>query len=164
MVKKIKNYLGRNFKRERSLDQLSGKARSKLMSGIRSKNTFFERDFIKALRKLTSLRFSTHVTAIKGKPDIVFRGQKICVFLDSDFWHGWQYPRLKHLLKNDFWRNKIESNRLRDRDTTRHLRRLGWRVIRIWEHSIKQDRQRELAKILHHLQTKNLISWKRGVE
>ncbi len=135
--KKIKNYLGRNLNRERSVDRLSGKARSKLMSRIRSKNTLFERDFIKALKKATSLRFSINVTAIKGKPDIVFRKRKVCVFLDSDFWHGWQYPRWKHLLKNDFWRNKIEQNRRRDRRNTARLRREGWKVLRIWEHRIK---------------------------
>ena len=135
--KKIKNYLGRNLNRERSVDRLSGKARSKLMSRIRSKNTVFERDFIKALKKETSVRFSINVTAIKGKPDIVFRKRKVCVFLDSDFWHGWQYPRWKHLLKDDFWRNKIEQNRSRDRRNTARLRREGWKVLRIWEHRIK---------------------------
>ena len=135
--KKIKNYLGRDLNRERSVDRLSGKARSKLMSRIRSKNTVFERDFIKALKKETSVRFSINVTAIKGKPDIVFRKRKVCVFLDSDFWHGWQYPRWKHLLKDDFWRNKIEQNRRRDRRNTARLRREGWKVLRIWEHRIK---------------------------
>ena len=136
--KRIKNYLGRNLNRERSVDRLSGKARSELMSRIRSKNTLFERDFIKALRKRSALRFSINVAAIKGKPDIVFRKQKVCVFLDSDFWHGWQYPRWKHLLKNDFWRNKIEQNRRRDRRNTLHLRRSKWTVLRLWEHEIKQ--------------------------
>ena len=146
--KKIRNSLGRNLKRAKTNDRLSGKDRSKLMSRIRSKNTLFERDFIKALRKNTSLKFSVNVTAIKGKPDIVFRGPKVCVFLDSDFWHGWQYPRWKHLLKDDFWRNKIESNRLRDAKTTRYLRKCGWSVVRIWEHSIKRDRGRELVRII----------------
>ncbi len=49
---RIRNYLGRNLKRERSIDRLSDKARSKLMSRIRSKNTLFERDFIKVLKKV----------------------------------------------------------------------------------------------------------------
>ncbi len=150
--KRIKNYLGRNLNRERSVDRLSGKARSELMSRIRSKNTLFERDFIKAIKKRTALRFSINVAAMKGKPDVVFRKQKVCVFLDSDFWHGWQYPRWKHLLKNDFWRNKIEQNRKRDHRNTAHLRRQGWKVVRLWEHNIKQRFQMSIEKVLNGLQ------------
>lgn len=146
--KKIKNYLGRNLNRKRSDDRLSGKARSELMSRIRSKNTLFERDFIKALKKRTALRFSVNVAAIKGKPDIVFRKQKVCVFLDSDFWHGWQYPRWRHLLKDDFWRNKIEQNRKRDRRNTLRLKQSRWAVLRLWEHQINFGMANCLNKVI----------------
>lgn len=109
------------------------------MSKIRSQNTKFEIDFIKQLRKKTKVKFKTHVKSIRGNPDIVFPKQKICIFLDSDFWHGWQYPRWKHLLKNDFWRNKIEKNRWRDKKTTVCLRKDGWCVYRIWEHDLRKN-------------------------
>lgn len=148
MRKKIKNYAGRNFKKERSNDKISKKKRSSLMAKIRSKNTKFEEEFINLLRKSTRKKFKTHVTDIKGKPDIVFNKAKICVFLDSDFWHGWQYPRWKHLLKNDFWRDKIERNRDRDRKTTLFLKRQGWKVFRIWEHQIKVDVNQLMINIL----------------
>ncbi len=72
-------------------------------------------------------------------------------FLASDFWHGWQYPRWKHLLKNDFWRNKIENNRRRDRRTTQFLRRDGWKVIRIWEHEIKKGTTKNIELIINSL-------------
>lgn len=85
---------------------------------------------------------------LKGKPDIVFNRNKLCVFLDSDFWHGWQYPRWKHLLKNNFWRHKIEANRKRDKRNTVWLRRNGWTVLRIWEHNIKKDINAEIDNIL----------------
>lgn len=117
------------------------------MSKIRSKNTKFEKSFITHLKKSTSEKFRTHDTHIKGKPDIVFDESKVCVFLDSDFWHGWQYPRWKHLLKNDFWRNKIERNRARDKKTTRFLRRKGWKVIRLWEHQINSNVDKCLKRI-----------------
>lgn len=136
-MKKTKNYLNRNFKKERSDDLLSAKKRSELMSKIRSRNTKFEQEFIASLRKATRKKFQTNVASIKGKPDIVFQKDKICIFLDSDFWHGWQYPRWKRLLKNDFWRTKIENNRRRDRKVTAHLRRKNWKVVRIWEHEFK---------------------------
>ena len=116
---------------------LNREERSLLMSKIRSKDTRFEQEFILALSKATRRKFRTNVAAIKGRPDIVFLKDKICVFLDSDFWHGWYYPRWKHLFKNDFWREKIENNRKRDRKITVYLRKNGWIVLRFWEHQIK---------------------------
>ncbi|GBE05990.1 very short patch repair protein [bacterium BMS3Abin10] len=145
---KIKNYAGRNFKKERTEDRITKKKRSSLMSKIRSKNTKFEEVFIKLLRKSTRNKFRTHVADIKGKPDIVFDKTKVSVFLDSDFWHGWQYPRWKHLLKNDFWRDKIERNRARDKKTTAFLKRNRWEVVRIWEHQIKADSCLYVDKII----------------
>lgn len=147
MRKKIKNYAGRNFKKKRASDKLSIKKRSILMSKIRSKNTKFEAKFIDELRKNTRKVFHAHLREIQGTPDIVFKRKKICVFLDSDFWHGWQYPRWKHLLKNDFWRNKIENNRNRDLRNNRHLRKNGWTVLRIWEHEIKKKPSETIQKV-----------------
>lgn len=150
-MKKTSNYLNRDFKKKRGKDLLTPKKRSLLMSKIRSKNTTFEIKFISALRKTTKKKISTNVSSIQGKPDIVFQKNMICVFLDSDFWHGWYYPRWKHLLKNDFWRTKIHNNRMRDRKTTQHLRKKGWTVLRLWEHSIVRDTNREIQKILIEL-------------
>lgn len=118
------------------------------MSKIRSKDTKFEKEFIAALKKATRKKFKTNVASIQGKPDIVFEKNKICVFLDSDFWHGWQYPRWKHLLKNDFWRTKIENNRKRDEKTTAYLRRHGWKVVRIWEHEVKRNQRDVIEKVI----------------
>ena len=150
-MKKTKNYLNRNFKKERSDDLLPAKKRSELMSKIRSRDTKFERDFIFSLRKATRKRFRTNVASIKGKPDIVFQKDKVCVFLDSNFWHGWYYPRWKHLLKNNFWREKIQNNRKRDRKTTAYLRENGWIVLRFWEHDIKQNSTKIVSHIMQKL-------------
>ncbi len=155
MVKKvIKNYLGRNFNKVREEDKITYEKRSELMSKIRSKNTKFELEFIENINKIIDKPFRTNVNEIKGKPDIVFDNCKICIFLDSDFWHGWQYPRWKHLLKNDFWRNKIESNRKRDKRNSKWLRRHGWTVIRIWEHNIKKNIEKEVNNILNIFKNK----------
>ncbi|MFH1890476.1 MAG: hypothetical protein ABIJ91_02845 [Candidatus Kuenenbacteria bacterium] len=82
------------------MDKFSKKKRSEIMSKIHSSDTKFEREFIVALKKITKKKFQTNVVSIKGKPDIVFPKDKICIFLDSDFWHGWRYPHWKHLLNN----------------------------------------------------------------
>lgn len=73
------------------------------------------------------------------------------MFFDSNFWHGWQYPRWKHLLKNDFWREKIERNRIRDRRVTRKLHTEGWVVLRLWEHQLKKDQSMCVKKIIDSL-------------
>ena len=148
-VKKYKNYMGRNFKKSRVAEKLSPIKRSSLMSKIRSKNTKFEGEFIAVASEKISNSFITHVRALVGTPDIVFEREKVCVFLDSDFWHGWQYPRWKHLLKDDFWREKIHKNRRRDIRNTRLLKRIGWKVIRIWEHQIKLSLEKAINKILN---------------
>ena len=144
---KIKNYSGRNFKKKREADKITKRERSSLMSKIRSRNTEFEENFVRELRKKIKIKFKLNYQLIKGKPDIVFNDRKVCVFLDSDFWHGWQYPRWKHLLKNNFWRSKIETNRKRDRRVTYFLRRKGWNVLRLWEHGIINNTDGTLRRI-----------------
>lgn len=150
-MRKTRNYLNRNFKKQRSKDKLSKNKRSELMSKIRSRDTKFEKEFIADLEKKTKKKFKINVTSIKGKPDIIFEKEKICIFLDSDFWHGWQYPRWKHLLKNDFWREKIEKNRKRDLLTTQYLKRQGWKVLRIWEHGIQKNPEKAAQKVIKFL-------------
>ena len=150
-MKKTKNYLNRNFKKERSDDLLPIKKRSELMSKIRSRDTKFEKDFIAKLKKATHKKFQVNVASMKGKPDIVFQKNGVCIFLDSDFWHGWQYPRWKHLLKNDFWREKIENNRKRDRKTTIYLRKNNWIVLRFWGHEIRKNPKQTIPKIKKQL-------------
>lgn len=142
-----RNYAGRNFKRQRMPDKQSLISRSSQMAKIRSKNTKFEEEFIHLLRSEIQNKFVTHVKNLKGTPDIVFENEKVCIFLDSDFWHGWQYPRWKHLLKDEFWREKISNNRKRDIRNTRILKKARWKVIRIWEHEINRD----LCKTLNRL-------------
>lgn len=128
-------------------DKQTLQSRSSQMSKIRSKNTTLEENFITTLSAAIPNKFATHIRAIKGNPDIVFEHEKVCVFLDSDFWHGWQYPRWKHLLKDDFWRDKIKKNRLRDKTTTLFLRKNGWTVLRFWEHNLKKDSNLVIQKI-----------------
>ena len=84
------------------------------------------------------LRFQRHVKTLAGRPDIVFRKEKVAVFVDGDFWHGWRLPVWEHKL-SPFWRDKLRANRVRDQRNFRRLRALGWRVIRLWQHDILAD-------------------------
>lgn len=139
--KRIKNFQGRNFKKIRENDKLSPQLRSLLMSRIHSQGTKLELFLTTLLKKSIKNKFIVNVKELKGKPDLVFQKERLCVFVDSDFWHGWQYPRWMHLLKNDSWREKINNNRKRDIKTSLFLKGEGWKVLRIWEHQLKNKRR-----------------------
>lgn len=70
-----------------------------------------------------------------GKPDFVFRKERVAVFVDGCFWHGCPKPKHAPLPKNraEWWAAKLQRNRDRDGLVTRTLRRAGWRVVRVWE-------------------------------
>ena len=83
-----------------------------------------------------------------GKPDFVFPGLRLAVFVDGCFWHG--CPRHARQPGNNvaFWRKKFAANKTRDRLVTRTLRRRGWRVLRIWEHELaRRNEARLLGRI-----------------
>lgn len=73
--------------------------------------------------------------ALFGKPDFVFRRERVVVFVDGCFWHGCPKPKHAPLPKNraEWWAAKLARNRQRDRLVTRTLRTQGWSVVRIWE-------------------------------
>lgn len=88
--------------------------------------------------RVRGLRFQRNVRSLPGSPDIVFRRERVAVFVDGDFWHGWRLPAWEHKL-SPFWRDKLRANRTRDRRNFRRLRTDRWRVIRLWQHQIRRD-------------------------
>lgn len=119
------------------VDNLTPEQRSFTMSRIRSKDTSPELK-IRQLSHARGLRFRKHLNGLAGRPDLVFSGAKVVVFVDGDFWHGWRFPQWKNKL-GEYWKKKIEGNRRRDQRNFQKLRRDGWLVIRIWEHEVKRD-------------------------
>lgn len=87
------------------------------------------------------LRYRKNVKGIIGKPDIAFIGKKIAVFVDSEFWHGYNWEERKKDFKShqEFWIPKIERNMQRDIEVTRALNDMGWRVLRFWGKEIKKE-------------------------
>jgi DNA mismatch endonuclease, patch repair protein len=88
------------------------------------------------------LRFRKHirpVPEIRCEADIVFPKKKVCIFVDGCFWHG--CPRHFTCPKThaDWWKEKVESNRARDRKRSRELTARGWKVLRVWEHSVLEN-------------------------
>lgn len=132
-------------------DIFSKEKRSDIMSRIKSKNSRIERDVFSYLRK-NKVSFQKHNRKIFGCPDITVLSKKSVVFVDSDFWHGWQYPRWQHKITNPFWKKKLESNRKRDKAVSRRLRKEGYRVLRIWTHQLASgQKEKTLARLLKFL-------------
>ena len=127
-------------------DIMSPAARSAVMSRIHGKDTGPERTIFRELRR-RGVYFSKHAKDLPGRPDILFRRIKLAVFIDGDFWHGWRFPLWRHKLSPK-WRVKIESNRKRDRRNVRKLSRLGWNVLRVWEHQVESGLETCVDRIL----------------
>jgi DNA mismatch endonuclease (patch repair protein) len=76
------------------------------------------------------------IPTLRCEADIVFRGRRVCVFVDGCFWHGCPKHFVCPKTNAAWWAEKIRDNRARDRRQTRRLRRTGWKVIRVWEHAL----------------------------
>jgi len=111
-------------------------AKSQQMRNVRNRDTTPEMAIRRELHR-RGLRYRVHmpITGItKTRPDIVFTRVKVAVFIDGCFWHccpdHGTYPRTNA----EWWRRKLNQNVTRDRFTEQTLCKVGWRVIRIWEH------------------------------
>jgi DNA mismatch endonuclease (patch repair protein) len=127
--------------------------RSKLMRKIKSNNTKPELLLRKSLWAL-GVHYRLNVTKLPGKPDIVINKKKVAIFVDGEFWHGynWEQKKLKIKSNKDYWLKKIEGNMKRDQANTKLLTEQGFTVIRFWEHELKKDLQSCVDKIMNYLQ------------
>ncbi|MBI2813786.1 MAG: DNA mismatch endonuclease Vsr [Opitutae bacterium] len=116
---------------------MSPKARSRHMAKIRSRDTKPELAVRRALR-LLGFKFrsgNTTVARLPGRPDFVLSDRATVLFVHGCFWHRHMNCAANRTPKTNiaFWRKKFAGNIARDRKATRELRRLGWRVLTLWE-------------------------------
>ena len=137
-------------------DVVSRETRSRMMSGIRGKNTKPEHVVRKALFA-AGFRFRLHRRDLPGVPDIVLPGCRVAIFVHGCFWHCHRnclYAKIP-ATRPDFWREKLEGNAFRDRRNVAALLALGWRVLVVWECASRQN-----ATGLHEA----LLAWIQGSE
>lgn len=93
---------------------------------------------------------------LAGRPDLVFPGAKVLVFIDGDFWHGRyldeRVARGDFKSNADYWIPKLRRNAERDREVTRALTEAGWRVLRVWESDVKKDLEGTAGQIASVIQ------------
>jgi len=133
------------------MDDLTPSQRSKNMRRIKSKNTKPEILLRKALWK-KGYRYRVNYKKLPGKPDIVLTKYKMCVFIDSEFFHGKDFESGYHSSKFDslkeqleagdhaaYWLPKIQKNMERDRMVEAELKGMGWTVLRFWSKEVLKD-------------------------
>ena len=116
------------------------KSRSQLMSKIKSRDTGPEVLLRKTLWS-EGVRYRVTNRDVLGKPDLSIKKIKLAVFVDGEFWHGYNWETKRNMIKSnrEYWIKKIEKNMDRDKEVTNTLRSEGWIVIRFWANEVISD-------------------------
>jgi DNA mismatch endonuclease (patch repair protein) len=135
-------------------DVVSAEVRSRMMSGIRGKNTKPEMIIRRGLHA-KGFRYVLHDRRLPGKPDLVFPKHQAVIFVHGCFWHGhdchlFKWPKTR----KQFWRSKIHRNKELDKIALATLKRAGWRCCIIWECSLKGPKRLPIDHIVE-----GIVEW-----
>jgi DNA mismatch endonuclease (patch repair protein) len=127
---------------------VSRAARSRIMSAIKGGNTGPER-MVRTFLHGHGFRYGLHRKDLPGRPDLVLPKWGAVIFVHGCFWHYHQHCSFANMPvgNRDFWREKLLSNRKRDRTATALLREDGWRVAVVWDCALKANPKRTLARL-----------------
>ena len=140
-------------------DNLKPEDRRKTMRAVKGKGTQPERQLFSMLAGMGLGGWRKNADDLIGKPDVVFPCEQVAIFVDGCFWHGCPHCQRKLPQTNRaYWQRKIKRNVELASLTNQQLRAAGWRVIRIWEHEIRNlaDRKRISDEIRRALNNKEL--------
>lgn len=130
------------------MDWMTKEQRSRNMAAIRSQgNRSTELSLRFRLVRAGISGWRTHPKDVEGRPDFAFDAIRLAVFVDGCYWHG--CPKCYRMPEQNraYWSQKFVRNKARDQQVAARLRRQGWSVLRIWEHTLKRDPQSALARI-----------------
>lgn len=119
------------------MDVVSREVRSRMMAGIKGKDTLPER-VVRSLVHGLGLRFRLHGKSLPGRPDLVLAKHRTVIFVHGCFWHRHScglaaVPKTRP----NFWAAKFNANTGRDARNKIELKKLGWRVIEVWECQVR---------------------------
>jgi DNA mismatch endonuclease (patch repair protein) len=132
-------------------DIVSPEVRSRMMSGIRGRNTKPELVIRSGLHRM-GFRYRLHVSGLPGKPDLVFPARTAVILVHGCFWHGhdchlFRWPASRE----SFWREKIAGNVARDARNRAQLAERGWRVAEVWECQLRGRERQPAGAVLMQL-------------
>ena len=127
------------------------------MSRIKGKNSKPELILSKALWS-KNIRFRLHDKSLPGRPDIVIKKYKLAIFVDGEFWHGFDWKTNRERIKSNrlFWIAKIVRNMQKDKRVNRALRDMGYTVFRFWSQDVLKKLPTVLNQIELFLETRRL--------
>ena len=118
------------------------------MRAVKGRKTRLEKRFFSMLAGMKLKGWRQNASDVIGKPDVVFINEKVAIFVDGCFWHGCPICQRKLPQTNrDYWARKIARNVELAKSHNAKLRRKGWSVMRIWEHEISDDEQRQRIRL-----------------
>ena len=122
-------------------DIVGREQRSRMMAGIKGKNTRPER-FVRSFLHRNGFRFRLHAKGLPGRPDIILPRYRAVVMVHGCFWHRHPGCRFAYTPKSntEFWLGKFAENTARDRKVVEALRQSGWRVFTVWECQAADER------------------------
>jgi len=122
---------------------------SLIMGKIKSRNTTIENKLESELKRagISFSKPSQIIQSVDGSPDFVIPKHKLAIFCDGDFWHGFNIEKMNFKNNSAFWKAKIKRNIERDEEVNKELTEKGWKVIRFWEHDIKENPDSCISKI-----------------
>ena len=120
-------------------DVFSKRKRSQVMAAVRSKGNKETELKLASIFRANGITGWRRHRPLLGKPDFIFPKQRLAVFVDGCFWHGCRWHCRMPQTNRQYWQNKISRNAARDRSTILLLRKAGWRVLRLWQHSLKNS-------------------------
>tara|TARA_Y100001970_G_C13493862_1_gene490304 strand:- start:59 stop:469 length:411 start_codon:yes stop_codon:yes gene_type:complete len=128
------------------MDRISVKKRSWNMGQIKSTNTKPEK-IVRSFIHNAGLRFRLHDKNLPGRPDIILKKYNTVIFVDGCFWHRHKGCKYSYTPKSrkKFWEHKFEKNIERDKVVNKSYNSIHWRLIRIWECEIDEERLHNLV-------------------
>lgn len=135
------------------MNKLTEEQRHRNMAAIRGKDTKPEL-LVRKFLFSRGFRYRLNHPRLPGHPDIVLRKYRTVIFVNGCFWHGHENCRYFRLPKTnvDFWKNKIERNRERDKEEQHRLAEMGWHCVTVWECQLKPKvRARTLESLAYTL-------------
>lgn len=120
------------------------------MRATRQRDTAAELALRRALHA-RGLRYRVNVAIVNGlrrRPDLVFSRARVVIFVDGCFWHSCPLHATCPKANAQWWQQKLEANRLRDRDTDRRFEAAGWHVERVWEHEPSKEAAARIAAVI----------------
>jgi DNA mismatch endonuclease (patch repair protein) len=134
-------------------DFFSPEERSKLMSRIRGRANISTELKIAGILRASGVRGWRRHLSLPGRPDFTFSKQRICIFVHGCFWHDCPRCRKRSSTRPEYWAKKIEVNRKRDQRVSRELRHRGYKVIVVWECTLRRKHPtgtvRKLLRLLN---------------